>query len=149
MALVLDRAVADDAPAIARLWALGFNDPFNSLRYGSMTLDDKITLFTRHVLKYMEDEAAQWFVMRDNESSGKVAAYCLWRSPKNKQEGNEDQEGEINDEQKLQARNAAEERLRDDFSPFTEKVNIPLIAESIEMWTRLKKRTMRGRPAFS
>jgi hypothetical protein len=147
MALVLDKATTDDAPAIARLWALGFNDPFNSLRYGSMTLDDKIALFTRHVSKYFEDEEAQLWVMRDNAASpGKVAAYALWRSPKkNKQEGiNGDQE----EEQQLQKRKAMEERLRDQFSPFTEKVDIALIAESIEMWTRLKERTLRGRPAF-
>jgi hypothetical protein len=148
MALVLDRAAADDAPAIARIWALGFNDPFNSLRYGSMTLDDKTTLFTRHILKYLEDKEAQWFVMRDNDASGKVAAFAAWRPPKNKQEGNGDQEGEINDEQQLQEQKSMEERLRDDFSPFTEKVNIPLIAESLEMWARLKRRTLRGRPAF-
>jgi hypothetical protein len=148
MALVLDRATADDAPAIARIWAIGFSDPFNSLRYGSMTLDDKITLFTRHILKYMEDEEAPWFVMRDNDANGKVAAFASWRSPKNKQEGKDDHEGELNDEQQLQKRKAKEEYLRDDFSPFTEKVNIPLIAESIEMWSRLRKRTLRGRPAF-
>jgi hypothetical protein len=149
MALVLDKAAADDAPAIARLWALGFSDPFNTHRYGSMTLDDKITLFTGHVLKYMKDEETQWFVMRDDDAGGKVAAYAMWRLPKNEPEGNEDQEGEINDEQQLQNRNEMEEHLRDDFRPFTEKVNIPLIAESIEMWRRLKKRTLKGRPAFS
>jgi hypothetical protein len=148
MVLVLDKAVADDAPAIARIWALAFNDPFNSLRYGSMTLDDKITLFTRHVLKYMEDKEAQWFVMRDNDAGGKVAAFATWRSPNNKQEGNWDQEEEINDDQRPPKLKSKEERFRDDFSPFTEKVNIPLIAESIEMWARLRKRTLRRRPAF-
>ena len=148
MALFLDRATAGDAPAIARLWAIGFDDPFNSLRYGSMTLDDKLTLFTRHVLKYLKDEETQWFVLRDNDAGGKVAAYAMWRSPKKKQEGNVDQEGEINDEQQLQNRKSMEARLRDDFSPFSEKVNIPLIADSLEMWARLRKRTLRGRPAF-
>jgi hypothetical protein len=148
MALVLDEAAADDAPAIARIWALAFNDPFNSLRYGSMTLDDKITLFTKHVLKYMEDKEAQWYVMRDNEAGGKVAAFATWRSPKNKQDENWDQEEEVNDEQRLQKRKSMEEHYRNNFSPFTEKVNIPLIAESIEMWARLRKRTLKGRPAF-
>jgi hypothetical protein len=148
MALVLDKAAADDAPAIARIWALAFNDPFNSLRYGSMTLDDKITLFTKHVLKYMEDKETQWFVMRDNDTGGKVAAFATWRSPKNNHEGNWDREGEINAEQQQQKLKSMEDRFRDEYSPFTEKVNIPLIAESIEMWARLRRRTLRGRPAF-
>jgi hypothetical protein len=148
MVLFLDKATTADAPAIARIWALAFNDPFNSLRYGSMTLDDKITLFTRHVLRYLEDEEAQWFVMRDQDAGGKVAAFAAWRSPNHKQEGDGNQEGEINDEQQRRERKATEERLRDDYHPFTEKVNIPLIAKSIDMWARLRKRTLRGRPAF-
>jgi hypothetical protein len=148
MALVLDKAAADDAPAIGRIFALGFNGPFNSLRYGSMTMDDKISLFTKNVLKYLEDEKAQWFVMRDNDASGKVAAFAGWGFPQNEQEGNENEEGEIDDEQQLQKRKSMGERIRDDFRPFTEKVNIPLIAESLEMWARLKARTLRGRPAF-
>jgi hypothetical protein len=151
MALVLDKAAAEDAPAIAKIWALGFNDPFNSLRYGSMTLDDKITLFTRQVLKYLEDEGQQWFVMRDRcarSGTSKVAAFAMWRSPKVEHEETVVQEGEVNEEQRLQKQKSLETRLSIDFSPFTEKVNIPLIAESLEMWARLKKRTLTGRPAF-
>jgi GNAT superfamily N-acetyltransferase len=148
MALVLDRATADDAPTIARLWALGFSDPFNSVRYGSMTLDDKIALFTRLVLTYLEDEEALWYVMRDSDANGRVAAFASWRFPKKEQNGDEDQEEEVDEEQRQQKRKSTEEGLRVKYQPFTEKVNIPLIAEANEMWARLRKNTLRGRPAF-
>ena len=148
MFLTLDRATTDDAPAIARIWALGFTDPFNLVRYGTMTLDEKVTLFTCRVLKAMKDEQAPWFVMRDTEANGKVAAFANWRYPRLGEQKVLDVEKELIDDEKVAKRKAEEERWRNEFSPFSEKMNIPLIAESSEMWIRLRKRTLQGRPAF-